>query len=112
MSVTEFALYDFAELDTQNLKQVDLRWDIGPSIEEVLSVLKTWRNLQRLTFDGSYIHSFEVLCDFIMAMEHLKYFFLAFICDGSDCDQLKPLREKITQFVSSHRPNFVFDTTC
>ena len=47
-----------------------------------------------------------------MAMEHLKYFFLAFICDGSDCDQLKPLREKITQFVSSHRPNFVFDTTC
>ena len=106
--VTEATLQDFAELDDQNLKQVVLRWQFGPSIESILPELKRLKNLQRLTLDKLSVPSFEMLCDFIMAMKHLKYLFLVFIRHGSNRDKLIPLREKITQFVSSRRPGFEF----
>jgi len=63
--VYDAELKDFAELDTENLKEVYLRWRKGSSVEDVLPVLKKCRYLQRLTLDQEEeVPSFEVLLDF------------------------------------------------
>jgi hypothetical protein len=97
-------LKDITELAAGNLKEVELGWDKGPSIEQVLPVLAKWRKLRKvaLCFRERQPPSSEVVCDFIMNMKHLMYLYL-----GSNFDpKLKPLCDKINEFVLPRRPNF------
>ena len=95
----------------ENITEIKLIWEEGPSIEEVLPILKRWRHLRQLTLQsGPSVPQFEVLCDFIMEMKHLTY--LNFIPNVMyrNCGQLESLGEKVTQFALTNRPNFKFDT--
>jgi hypothetical protein len=100
----EANLEDITEWAAENVKEVKLGWDKGPSIEQVLPVLAKWRHLRKLTFllDERHYPSSEVLCDFIMGMKHLRYLNLL---SGSN-PQVKPLIDKINEFVLPRRPNF------
>jgi len=50
MRVTFLTREDLVKLEpAENKTDITLRWQVGPSIEEVLSVLKRWRQLRRLT---------------------------------------------------------------
>jgi hypothetical protein len=52
VSVGKAKLQDFAELEfAENVREVHLRWREGPSEEEVLSSLKTWRHLRKWTYE-------------------------------------------------------------
>ena len=98
-------LKDLTDLAAENVKEVDLSWEKGPSIEKVLPVVAKWRQLQKLTLflDERNHPSSEVFCNFIMGMKHLTH--LRFFPYSSP--KLKPLRKKINEYVSRHRPNFV-----
>ena len=100
----EANLKDVTELAAENMKEVVLGWDKGPSIKQVLPVLVKWRQLRKVTFPlhGRHYPSSEVLCDFIMGMKHLRYLNLL---SGSN-PQVKPLIDKINEFVLPRRPNF------
>ena len=95
----------------ENITDITLTWERGPSIEEALPVLKKWRHLRQLTLQsGPSVPQFEVLCDFIMEMKHLTY--LNFIPNVMyrNCGQLESLGEKVTQFALTNRPNFKIET--
>jgi len=68
-------LKDLTDLAAENIKEVELGWEEGPSIEQVLPVLAEWRQLRKLTLflDERHHSSFEVFCDFIMGMKNLTY---------------------------------------
>ena len=109
MEILEFyirkaTLKDLTEWAAENMKEVDLCWDKGPSIEQVLTVLAKWRQLRKLTLflDERSHPSSEVFCDFIMGMKYLTH--LRFSQNSSR--KLKPLRDKINEFVLPRRPNF------
>ena len=58
----------------ENITEIKLIWEEGPSIEEVLPILKRWRHLRQLTLQsGPSVPQFEMLCDFIMGMKYLTY---------------------------------------
>ena len=97
-------LKDVTDLAAENMKEVELGWEKGPSIAQVLPVLAKWRQLRKLTLflDERHHPSSEVFCDFIMGMKNLTY--LSLYPDSSL--KLKPLRDKINEFVLPRRPNF------
>jgi hypothetical protein len=113
LDVSKVDLEDFAELEpAEYTTEVHLSWGSGPSIEEVLPILRRWRHLRRLTLSRWYDRSvppFEVLGDFIMSMKHLTYLHLVPNNDRSNCGQLESLRDKINDLVLLRRPNFKID---
>ncbi len=101
---------DFAELNATNTKEIELVWEKGPSIEEALLVLLKCRQLRklRISVGEELVPTFEVLSFFIIVMKHLEYLYLSL----NSNHQLKHLRDKIHESISSSRPNFKFDVTC
>jgi hypothetical protein len=121
--VDSLTLEDLAELEpAENMTDVALGWNNGPTIDDVIPILKRWRQLRRLTFPDCnetkmktkkpvrlIERLIEVLSDFIMEMEHLSHLHIAPNYDRSNCDQLKILRDKVNEFILPRRPNFKFD---
>ena len=99
-------LKDVTDLAAENMKEVELVWEKGHSIAQVLPVLAKWRQLRKLTLflDERHHPSSEVFCDFIMGMKNLTY--LRLYPNSNSNLKLKPLREKINEFVLPRRPNF------
>ncbi len=109
MEILEFyirkaTLKDLTEWAAENMKEVELGLDKGPSIERVLPVVAKWRQLRKLTLflDEGHHPSSEVFCNFIMGMKHLTHL----IFSPDSCPKLKPLRDEINEFVLPRRPNF------
>ena len=100
-------LQDFAELNATNMKEIELMWEEGPSIEEVLLVLMKYRQLRKLKISvgEELVPTCEVLTYFIMVINHLEYLYLSL---GSN-HQLKHLRDKILESILPSRPNFKFE---
>jgi hypothetical protein len=115
MNVTYLILRDLAELEpAENVTDITLNWDKGPSMKEVLPVLKRWRHLGRLKLEGLYCTElsdlpFEVLSDFIMEMKRLSYLHIA--PEYGHGGQLEILRDKVNEFILPRRPNFKFVIT-
>jgi hypothetical protein len=125
MDVMWLILSDLTELEpAENLTDVTLcwecgpsieNWESGPSIENVLPIIKRWRHLKRLalidnvTNNKIFVLSMEVVGDFIMEMKHLTHFHIVPDYDRSNYGQLKILREKVNEFILPRRPNFKFD---
>jgi hypothetical protein len=109
--VTCLILSDLAELEfAENMTDITLFWNEGPSIEVVLWVFERWRHLSRLTvqdFSEISVLQLEVLSDFIMKMEHLSYLHIAPQHDHKG--QLEILRDKVNKLILPLRPNFKFD---
>ena len=116
MRVTWLVETDLAELEpAENMTDVTLIWWSGPSIEEVLSVLKRWHQLHRLTLNNQdkSVPQLELLGHFIMKMKHLSYLHIpphfdpfSFYCNYG---QLEILRDKVNEMILPQRPNFKFD---
>jgi len=87
------------------MKEFVLDMEEGPFIEEVLPALAKCRHLRNLTLrvDERDIPSSEVWCDFIIGMKHLTYLRLF------PNPHLKPLRDRVNEFVLLRRSNFDFD---
>jgi hypothetical protein len=106
-------LGDLTELEpAEHITDFTLFWDIRPSIEDVLPILKKWRQLRRLTlwnYENISVPPLEVISDFIMAMEHLSYLHIAPDYDASNYDELEILRDKVDELILPRRPNFKFD---
>ena len=116
MRVTWLVETDLAELEpAENMTDVTLIWWSGPSIEEVLSVLKRWHQLHRLTLNNQdkSVPQLELLGDFIMEMKHLSYLHIPPHFDPFSLDsnrgQLEILRDKVNEMILPRRPNFKFD---
>ena len=95
---------DYAELESAvNMKEVRISWGEGHSIEDILPVLKRWRQLRRLTLGSneSSLPQITVICDFIMRMKNLAYLKLSL-----DCAELGTLRDEVNKVVLPGRPNF------
>ena len=97
-------LKDITEWAAENMTEVDLAWDKGPSIRQAVPVIMKWRQLRKATLRrfGQHRPSSEAWCDFIMRMKHLKYLRIA----THSKPELKPLIDKIKEFVLPRRPNF------
>jgi hypothetical protein len=118
MDVTRLPLSDWAELEpAENMTDVTLRWRNGPSIEEVLPIVKRWRHLKRLTFTDLVktkisLTPSEVLRDFIVQMKHLSHFHIVphqnYDDDYDDDVELKILRDKVNELILPRRPKFKF----
>ena len=117
MRVTWLVETDLAELEpAENMTDVTLIWWSGPSIEEVLSVLKRWHQVHRFTLRNNQdksVPQLELLGHFIMKMKHLSYLhipphFNPFSLD-SNGGQLEILRDKVNEMILPQRPNFKFD---
>jgi hypothetical protein len=113
MRMSDLTLRDLAEWEpAENITDITLGWNSGPSIEDVLPILKRWRQLRRLTlgkYQNIYVQPFEVLSDFIMALKHLSYLHIAPDYHYSKCGQLEILRDKVNGLILPLRPNFKFD---
>jgi len=95
----------------ENIREIKLIGEEGPSIEEVLPIFKRWPHLRQLALQsGPSVPQFEVLRDFIMGMKDLSYLSCIPSLEDSDRSQLESLREKVTKFASTNRPDFKFDT--
>ncbi len=105
-------LWDLAEWEpAESMTDVTLCWVIGPSIGDVLQMLKRWRQLRRLTL-GRYYDTylqFEELSDFITEMKQLSYLHIDNDYGRSNCDELEILRDKVNELILPRRPNFTFD---
>ena len=117
IDVIDLFLGDLTELEpAETTTDLALFWETGPSIEEVLSVLKRWHQLHRLTLKNKQnksVPQLELLGDFIMEMKHLSYLhipphFNPFSLD-SNGGQLEILRDKVNEMILPQRPNFKFD---
>ena len=116
MNINRLTVRDLAELEpAENTTDITLRWEKGPSVKEVLPLLKRWRHLCRLTFTGlaekKSVPPFEELGHFILGMEHLSHFHISPAYDCTNVGQLKILRDKVTEFILPLRPNFKFDVS-
>ena len=104
---------NLAELEpAKNITDFTLNWGIGSSIEEVLSVVKRWQNLNRLTLivtNKICVPPLEVLSDFIMGMKHLSHLDIFPDYDHSNSGQLKILSGQVNEFILPRRPNFKLD---
>ena len=98
---------DFAEFNSTNMREIQLVLNKGLSIEEVLLVLGKCRQLRkvRLVVGKALVPTFEVLCNFIMVMNHLEYLYLSLDTNR----ELKLVRDKIHECILPNRPNFKFD---
>jgi len=114
MYISEFTPRDLAEWElAENITDVTLHWwGNGPSIGEVLPMLKRWRQVRRLTL-GKYrntsVPPLEVLSDFITEMKLLSYLHIVQGYDRSNCDEQEILRDEVNELILPLRPNFTFD---
>jgi len=117
MDIIRLTLSDLAELEpAENMTDITLYWENcwgkGPSMKEVLPVLKTWRHMSRLTFADLpkriSFPPFEVLRDFIMGMKNLSHLHIAPNYEHTNFDQLEMLRDKVNELILPRRPNFKF----
>jgi hypothetical protein len=96
---------DYAELESSvNMTEVSIFWEEGHSIEDILPVLKRWRQLRRLTlrsWNESSLPQVQVIFDFIMRMKYLTYLQLSL-----DCAKPESFRDEVNQVVLLRRPNF------
>ena len=95
----------------ENITDVTLHWwGNGPSIGEVLPMLKRWRQVRRLTL-GKYrntsVPPLEVLSYFITEMKELSYLHISPHCRVSG--QWEIARDKVNELILPRRPNFTFD---
>ena len=110
----EATLQDFAELEpTDSIKEMLSSWCEGPSIEEVLPILKRWRHLCRLSlgvpgWEERSVPPFNVLYNFIMEMRHLTHLHFIPSYNRPNRDQVHSLRDEVIEFVLPGRPNFKF----
>jgi hypothetical protein len=115
MDVSRLPLSDLAELEpVENMTDITLRWcwEGGPSIEEVLAIVKRWRHLKRLKLQALRTNSVPplyVLHDFILGMKNLSYLHIALHFDRSNSGQLEILRDKVNESILPLRPNFKFE---
>ena len=113
IDVIDLFLGDLTELEpAETTTDLALFWETGPSIEEVLSVLKRWHQLHRLTLKNKQnksVPQLELLGDFIMEMKHLSYLHIAPHFDDPNGGQLEILRDKVNEMILPQRPNFKFD---
>jgi hypothetical protein len=122
MEVSSLALRDLAELEHfTNTTDFTLKWMWSPSIEEVLQMLKRWRQLRRLTLQNdsdTSVPQFEELANIIMEMKHLSYLhidppgeydFVLEKYDHTNFGLMEILRDKVHEFILPRRPNFKFD---
>jgi hypothetical protein len=112
MRTTYLTLSDLAEWEpAEAMADVTLSWWSGPSYENVLQMLKRWRQLRRLTLkndlDNTSVPPLEVLCEFITEMKHLSYLHIS--PHYGDSGQWKILRDKVNELILPLRPNFTFD---
>ena len=116
VSFNEARLQDFVELEpADNIKEMHVSWWEGPSIEEVLPILKRWRHLCRLSlrvpgWEELSDPPFDVLYDFIMGMRHLTHLHFIPSYNRPNCGQVNSLRDNVNVFVLPRRPNFKFET--
>jgi hypothetical protein len=99
---------DFSDLEpSENMREIILSFTGDLSVEKILPALKKWRQLRHLTlFDWKPdAPRFDVLCDFIMGMKHLIYLRIALSSTRRNRGELESLREKVTEFAASNRPN-------
>ena len=117
MDITRLTLRDLAELEpAESMTDFTLFWENcwgeGPSMKEVLPVLKKWQHLRRLTFADLprriSLPPFEVVSDFILGMKHLSHLHIAPNYEHRDFSQLELLRDKVNQLILPRRPNFQF----
>ena len=96
---------DYAELESAvNMTEVDICWEEGHSIEDILPVLERWRQLRRLTLrsrNESSLPQVKVICDFIMKMKNLTCFQL-----NLDCAKPESFRDEVVKVILPRRPNF------
>jgi hypothetical protein len=115
MHISDLTLGDLAELEpTENMTDITLLWVKGPTLKDfkVLPVLKTWRQLRRLTLQNNQNISgrpFELLSEFIMEVKHLSHLRIDIRYDYSNDGQLKVLRDKVNEFILPLRPSFKLD---
>jgi hypothetical protein len=112
MDVVYLVLGELAELEpAENMTDITLRWSYGPSIKEVLPVIKRWRHLSRLSVQdfSETFPPFEVVSDFILGMKHLSYLHIAPDYDCPNHGQLEMLRDKVNELILPRRPNFKFN---
>ncbi len=113
MHVRDLTLRDLAEWKpAESITDITLSRMSGPSIEDILPIVKRWRQLRRLTlqkFLNMSIPPFEVLGDFIMRMKHLSHLHIFPYSDSSNYGQLESLRDKVNEMILPRRPNFKFD---
>ena len=117
MNVIFLTLRNLTELEpAENTTDFTLVWEIGPSIEKVLSVLKRllkrWQQLHQLTLWNTFnksVPQLELLGDFIMEMKHLSHLHIAPEFDSSNYGKLEILRDKVNELILPRRPNFKFD---
>ena len=101
MNVICLTLGDLTELEpAENTTDFTLFWENHPSIEEVLSVLKRWQQLHRLTLWNNLnksVPQLELLGDFIMEMKHLSHLHIAPDYGDSNYGQLEICVKKSTK---------------
>jgi hypothetical protein len=114
------SLSDLAELEpAENMTDIAIFWQNGPSVQSVLQILDRWRHLNRLTLNNyidttpcrmNYIFPpFEKLGDFILGMKDLSYLHVVPHYDCSNDGQLKIVRDRVNELILPRRPNFTFD---
>jgi hypothetical protein len=114
MNLIALILRELAELEpAENMTDITLYWETGPSIEDALPFLKRWRHLNRLTFIDKVqtrisVPPLEVLGDFILGMKQLTHLHIFPKYDLSNSGQLKVLRDEINELILPRRPNFTF----
>jgi hypothetical protein len=113
MHVRDLTLGDLAEWQpAENITDITLVWSCGPSIGDVLPILKRWRQVHRLTlrkYCNRYAPSFEALSDFITEMKHLSYLHIAPENDHFSYKELEILRDRVNELILPRRPNFMLD---
>ena len=112
IDVIDLFLGDLTELEpAETTTDLALFWETGPSIEEVLSVLKRWHQLHRLTLSNQdkSVPQLELLGDFVMGMKHLSHLHIGPDYDDANYGQLEMLRGKVNEMILPRRPNFNFD---
>jgi hypothetical protein len=95
---------DYAELESAvNMTEVEICWGEGHSIEDILRVLKRWRQLRRLTLrsGNESVPQVQVICNFILRMKNLIYFKLSL-----NCAQPESFRDEVIKVLLPLRPKF------
>jgi len=115
LNAFKFSLRYLADLEEKkNITEVHLHWVEGPSVKEVLPMLKRCTNLHLLTLTRVTNPCFpplEELCDFIMELKQLTFLHLIYY-HILDCEHFKPEVDEVKEFVLHHRPNFKFYFSC
>ena len=107
LNVTNASLQDLADLEFfENMTDVSLQWFMGPSINEVLPILKKLRHLRRFSSRiwKSPAPSIKLLCNFITEMKHLTHLLIVL-----DNFKIETLRDKVNEIILTLRPSFKFD---